>query len=348
MSETLWKAARRVKGPRGVLREIFLEAVLRATYNPEGGEQVTVSIDSLSGDICSRRHAKRLLWQLCHTSQPLMKKAERKRRRDGTLGVLTYTFMTPFPATVEVPALPEPTPCPGDTASPVPGDMVSPQESEVFSGSEVILKKIEAAAQGPSLTSSTNTLDKEKNSEPEKTESEPPKVPLKGSTDFIIDGYRKTPTPTAFLACMHVLRKHLGLKALDKFLKNDYMNVPELFDIIGSPAQAFDVLADFARSWATGPRPHFCPRQVFMHSCMLTIKPMLKPTGSMKQQPCKPPAPPPPPKPVDVELIQQLYAKGEHPLYISTQVGVTAEKVFEVLGVTPEQALIHQADAACI
>jgi hypothetical protein len=263
MSETLWKAARRVKGPRGVLREIFLEAVLRATYNPEGGEQVTVSIDSLSADICSRRHAKRLLWQLCHTSQPLMKKAERKRRRDGTLGVLTYTFMTPFPATVEVPALPEPTPCPGDTASPVPGDMVSPQESEVFSGSEVILKKIEAAAQGPSLTSPT----KEKNSEPEKTESEPPKVPLKGSTDLIIDRYRKTPTPTAFLACMHELRKHLGLKAIGKFPKNDYMNVPGLFDVLGSPAQAFDALADFARAWATttGERQHFCPKQVFLH-----------------------------------------------------------------------------------
>jgi len=124
MSETLLKAARRVRGPRGLLRELFHELALRGTYNPDGREQVTVSIDTVSADICSRRWAKKLVWQLCHTvdeagaPRPLLEKTKQKRHKDGTLGICTYTFLTPFPASVVIPAL-------GDIAAPGPGDMVS-------------------------------------------------------------------------------------------------------------------------------------------------------------------------------------------------------------------------------
>src|SRR5271166_5024387 len=98
MSETLLKAARRVRGPRGLLREDFHELALRGTYNPDGRESVTVSLNTLATDICSRRHAKRLLWRLCHTvdeagaPRPLLEKTKQKRRQDGTLGVITFTF----------------------------------------------------------------------------------------------------------------------------------------------------------------------------------------------------------------------------------------------------------------
>jgi hypothetical protein len=37
--------------------------------------------------------------------------------------------------------------------------------------------------------------------------------------------------------------------------------------LLGSPPQAFDALADFARAWVTttGKRPHFCPKDVYLH-----------------------------------------------------------------------------------
>lgn len=255
-------AARRVKGLRGITRDVFLEIAFRTSNDDH--HECSVKVGTLAEAIGRSEKAVRVA---IHEIRGVgLVNTSRRARKNGTRSCFKFKLVMPFPHEVVVPKKPTKyqKPAVNDTAQPAVNGTALLSGSSSDQG---FFQKIEAAA-APGPFPSTEDPEAEKTPEKIPTGIEPPdSAHAPTAVGAVISRYRKTPTATAFLACMHELRKHLGLKALDKFPKADYMNVPELFDLLGSPTQAFDALADFAETWAktTGKRPHFGPRQVFQH-----------------------------------------------------------------------------------
>jgi hypothetical protein len=266
-------AARRVKGLRGTTQAVFHEIAFR-TKNDDGLHECSVRVATLAEALGKADQAIRLAIKELKGANLIQ--TTRRLRKNGTRSCFSFKLIMPFPDSVIVPdrAPRKPQPAVISTAQPAVISTAQPAviSTALLSGSSLdqgsslnqgFIQKIEASASpSPSPSTEEKTLEKIPTTGLEPPNSACPPI------DAVVNRYRKNPTPTAFLACMHELRRHLGLKPLAKFPKDDHMNVPGLFEVLGSPLQAFDALADFARTWATmptGKRPHFCPRAVFLY-----------------------------------------------------------------------------------
>jgi hypothetical protein len=261
MSYTDYAAARRVKGLRGTTQAVFYEIAFRTT-NDDSLHECSVKVATLAEALGKADQAIRMAIKELKCANLIQ--TTRRMRQNGTRSCFKFKLIMPFPPSVIVPKRVSGKPQPAVISTPQP-TMIS---TALLSGSSLdqgFIQKIEAAAT-PSPFPATKDSEAEKTPEKNATGIEPPYCAY-SPIDSVVNRYRKKPTPTAFLACMHELRTHLGFKTIKTFPKADYTHVPELFDLLGSPSQAFDVLADFARACATttANRPHFGPKQVLLH-----------------------------------------------------------------------------------